>query len=101
MPLKTRITDVRHDAETGCFHAHVTLIDGTDCYTYSVDYAAPIDIETSQITAGLTAAARRMHDPETCTLTRSRVEESPADVASHVFQRQPNYLGQIIDRLCA
>lgn len=100
MPLKTRITDVRHDAETGCFHAHVTLIDGTDHYTYSVDHAAPIDTEISQVSAGLTAAARRMHAPDTCTLTRSRATETP-DVAAHVFQRQPNYLGQIIDRLCA
>ncbi|TNF20793.1 MAG: hypothetical protein EP318_09310 [Rhodobacteraceae bacterium] len=102
MPLKTRITNVRHCAETGCFEADVTVIDGTDCFTYAVAHSAPIDTDTSLICAALSAQARAQHQPASCTLTRRRVSESLAagsgDIAKDILFSRPNYLEQILGR---
>lgn len=102
MPLKTRITDVRHNAETGCFEADVTLIDGTDSFTYAVEHRAPIDAETSQITAALTARARTKHRPSECTLTRRRLSrampDDARDLAKSILSSQPSYLDRILGR---
>lgn len=102
MPLKTRITNVRHTAETGCFEADVTVIDGTDCFTYAVEYSAPIDTDTSLICAALSAQARARHRPASCTLTRRRLSESlgtgPEDIAKRILCSHPNYLDQILGR---
>lgn len=102
MPLKTRITNVRHTAETGCFEADVTVIDGTDFFTYAVEHSAPIDTDTSLICAALSAQARAKHQPASCTLTRRRVSENLAagseDIANRILRSHPNYLEQILGR---
>lgn len=102
MALKTRITNVRHSAESGCFEADVTVIDGTDDFTYAVEYAAPIDADTSQVCAALSARARVHHMPERCNLTRRRLDRrQPADtgdIASGILFSRPNYLDRILGR---
>lgn len=102
MPMKTRITDVRHNAETGCFEADVTLMDGLDSFTYSVDHPAPIQTEVDVIKAELAARARAQHFPSGCTLTRRRMDRAmpnrTSDVATDILLSQPNYLEQILGR---
>lgn len=103
--MKSRISNVRHDAETGCFEAEVTLIDGTDSFTYSVAVPAPITAEVNQIMGALDARARTQHSPSRCTLTRSRASadhnDHPRDVATNILFSQPNYLQNILGRLAA
>lgn len=105
MPMKTRITDVRHNAETGCFEANVTLIDGLDSFTYAVNVSAPIWTEVDVIKAELAAQARAQHLPSSCALTRRRVDRAmpnrTSDVATDILLSQPNYLEQILGRRAA
>ncbi len=100
MPLKTRITDVRHNAGSGRFEANVTLIEGTESYTYSCEVTAPISAEVDQVKAALDAKAKAQHCPSRCALTRRRVDKAipnrTSDVASHILFSQPNYLEQIL-----
>lgn len=102
MQLKTRITDVRHNAETGSFEAQVTLMDATNRFTYSIDYPAPIDTDPDVIKSALSARARAQHAPDTCTLTCSRTTRSAPeqnlDIATHILNARPNYLAQILHR---
>lgn len=102
MPFKTRITDARHNAETGCFEAYVTLMEGTDSFTYSVECPAPIDRAPDEVQAALVAQARRMHRPGDCTLTRRRVAkplpDRQADIAQRILCARPNFLEQILTR---
>ncbi|WP_417525130.1 hypothetical protein [Marinovum sp.] len=102
MPIKTRITDARHNAETGCFEAYVTLIDGTESYTYEVECPAPIDRAADEVQAALIARARREHRPAECTLTKRRVAlpmpDRHEDIAQRILAARPNYLEQILTR---
>lgn len=105
MPMKTRITDVRHNAETGCFEANVTLLDGLDSFTYSIEIKAPIWTEVDVIKSRLAAKARAQHLPSGCDLTRRRVEQAmpnrTSDVANDILLSHPNYLEQILGRRAA
>lgn len=105
MPMKTRITDVRHNAETGCFEANVTLLDGLDSFTYAVELPAPIQTEVDVIKAELARRARAQHTPSSCTLTRRRVDwampDRTRDVATDILLSQPDYLEQILARRAA
>ncbi|MGY3438202.1 MULTISPECIES: hypothetical protein [unclassified Marinovum] len=102
MPFKTRITDAHHNAETGCFEAHVTLMEGTDSFTYTVEVPAPIDRDYDEVKAALITAARRVHRPGDCTLTKRRVEEAlpdrHEDIANRILFARPNFLEQILVR---
>ena len=102
MPFKTRITDARHNAETGCFEAHVTLMEGTESFTYSVECPAPIDSDTDEVQAALVARARRRHRPAECRLVRPRVApplpDRQEDISRRILDAQPNYLEHILTR---
>ncbi|WP_323767200.1 hypothetical protein [Marinovum sp.] len=102
MPFKTRITDARHNAETGCFEAHVTLMEGTDSFTYSVEVPAPIDQDTNEVQAALVTQARRIHRPGDCTLTKRRVAmalpDRQEDIAKRILFSRPNFLEQMLTR---
>ncbi|MGK7661348.1 hypothetical protein ACSQ8I_09355 [Marinovum sp. E06] len=95
MPFKTRITDARHNAETGCFEAHVTLMEGTESFTYSVECPAPIDSDTDEVQAALVARARRRHRPAECRLVRRRVATPPAGPAGGYLPPHPRRPAQL------
>ncbi len=102
MPFKTRISDPRHNAETGCFEAHVTLMEGTESFTYSVTCAAPIDRDAQEVRAALEAQARRQHRPDACRLTRRRLAtplpHRRDDIAARLAASEPRFLDRLLAR---